>query len=190
MSIVSIWCRHEGDNVIGIGADIPWYIPSDAKRFRNLTLGQTLVVGDKTYESLPNRTLPNRKFIVLSKEADYKVSDDVNHKVVNDVTLLIDYPEDLYLSGGASVYRLFFTDKRLMPDIVVDCVYHGNIREGLQGPKIDVSASVAVLEKEYTPLPQTFELDNVVTTVWLKRKSFVEQSVVKRILSYLETEGK
>ena len=48
----------------------------------------------------------------------------------------------------------------------------------------------SVLEQKYKPLPISFELDNVTTTVWLLKGAFVEQSVVKKILQYLETEGK
>lgn len=190
MTIVSIWCRHYGDSIIGIGPDIPWYIPSDAKRFRNLTINNTLVVGKTTYETFPNRTLPNRKFVVLSDKPDYEVSDKQNHKVVTDINLLKDYPEDLYVSGGASVYKAFFTIEKIMPDVVVDCVYHGKMKEGLNGPIISVQPCVDVLEKKYFALPQKFELDDVVTTVWLKKGDFVEQETVKKILNYLQTEGK
>ena len=179
MTIVSIWCRHKNDSIIGIGPDIPWYIPSDAKRFRNLTINNTLVVGKTTYETFPNRTLPNRKFIVLSDVADYEVSDKQNHKVVTDINELKDYPEDLYISGGASVYKAFFTIPKLRPDIVVAC-----------GPKISVAPCVEVMEKEYFALPQKFELDNVITSIWLKKGDFVEQETVKKILNYMETEGK
>ena len=115
MTIVSIWCRHVNDSIIGIGPEIPWYIPSDAKRFRNLTINNTLVVGKTTYETFPNRTLPNRKFIVLSDTADYEVSDKENHKVITDINLLKDYPEDLYVSGGAGVYAMFFNTPSIMP---------------------------------------------------------------------------
>lgn len=190
MTKVAIWCRHQGDDIIGIGANIPWNIPSDSRRFRHITLGQTLVVGTTTYESLPNRTLPNRRFVILALDAGYEVSDVKNHQVITDIQKLADYPEDLYISGGASVYAAFFKDEKLRPDIVVDCVYHGEVKAGLTGKPVSVAASVTIMREKYHPLPQTYELDNVVTTVWLKKGDFVEQSVVKRILNYLETEGK
>ena len=57
MTKIAVWCRHDGDNLIGIGAKIPWHIPSDFRRFRKLTESEALVVGEKTYESFPNRTL-------------------------------------------------------------------------------------------------------------------------------------
>ena len=76
-----------------------------------------------------------------------------------------------------------------MPDVVVDCVYQGEIAPEVKD-LINVNKSVEVLEAKYFALPQRFELDNVITTVWLKKGDFVEQSVVKNILNYLETEGK
>ena len=189
MTIVAIWCRHIGDNVIGAGSGLPWIIPSDTRRFRNLTEGQIKVMGRRTYEGMPQKVLMGRRVIVLDVDGSCEVFDKENHIVVDDVNKLKDYAEDLYISGGASVYALFLATPKIMPDIVVDCMYKGEITAGKEN-LINIDASVAVLEKKYFALPQKFELDNVVTTVWLKKGDFVEQSVVKKILNYLETEGK
>lgn len=189
MTIVAIWCRHHGDNVIGAGSGLPWRIPSDTRRFRNLTEGKTKVMGRRTYEGMPQKVLMGKKLIVLDIDNDCEVFDKANHIVVDDAEKLKDYGEDLYISGGASIYAKFFTTESIMPDVVVDCVYHGEI-EVCSKDLINIDASIAVLEKKYFALPQQFELDNVITTVWLKKGDFVEQSVVKNILQYLETEGK
>ena len=85
MTKVAIWCRHTGDNIIGIGAAIPWHVKSDFQRFRRITEGQTLVAGQKTYESFPGRTLPNRKIFVLTDDAGYEVADEKNHTAVHDI---------------------------------------------------------------------------------------------------------
>ncbi len=189
MTIVSIWCRHKGDNIIGAGVGLPWKIPSDTRRFRNLTEGQIMVMGGRTYGGMPQKVLTGRKVIVLDNSGKTEILDKDNHIVVDNVEKLKDYPEDLYISGGATIYAIFFTTPSIMPDIVVDCVYSGPINEGATD-LIDVNRSVAVLEQKYFALPQTFELDGVVTTVWLKKGDFVEQSTVKKIMQYLETEGK
>ena len=76
MTKVAIWCRHINDNIIGIGPQIPWHIPSDFKRFRKMTEGCNLVAGETTYESFPNKTLPNRDIYVLTLNKDYEVSDN------------------------------------------------------------------------------------------------------------------
>lgn len=189
MTRVAIWCRHQGDNIIGAGTGLPWKIPSDTRRFRNLTEGQVMVMGGNTYSGMPQKVLIGRKIIVLDIFAKTEVFDKDNHIVLDDAEKLKDYPEDLYISGGATIYAKFFTTPEIMPDIVVDCVYKGAINENATN-LIDVNRSVAVLEAKYYALPQRFELDNVVTTVWLKKGDFVEQAPVKKILQYLETEGK
>lgn len=189
MTIVAIWCRHKGDNIIGAGVGLPWKIPSDTRRFRNLTAGQTMVMGGRTYGGMPQKVLMGRKVIVLDMSGKTEIFDKENHILVDNAAKLKDYPEDLYISGGATIYAIFFTTPSIMPDIVVDCVYGGEINEGLSD-LIDVNRSVEVLEQKYFALPQTFELDGVVTTVWLKKGDFVEQSTVKKIMQYLETEGK
>ncbi len=103
MTIVAIWCRHIGDNVIGAGSGLPWKIPSDTRRFRNLTEGQIKVMGRRTYEGMPQKVLMERRVIVLDADGACEVFDKVNHIVVDDVNKLKDYAEDLYISGGASV---------------------------------------------------------------------------------------
>jgi hypothetical protein len=146
-------------------------------------------MGRRTYEGMPQKVLLGRKLIVLDIDNSCEVFDKENHIVVDDADKLKDYPQDLYISGGASVYAKFFTTPAIMPHIVVDCVYQGEIAPEMKD-LINVSKSVEVLEKKYFALPQRFELDNVITTVWLKKGDFVDQSVVKSILQYLETEGK
>lgn len=189
MTIVAIWCRHQGDNIIGAGSGLPWRIPSDTRRFRNLTEGKVKVMGRRTYEGMPQKVLLGKKLIVLDIDNTCEVFDKENHIVVDDAEKLADYGKDLYISGGASIYAKFFNTPKIMPDIVVDCVYQGEILPQATD-LINVNASVAVLEKKYFALPQRFELDNVITTVWVKKGDFVEQSVVKNILQYLESEGK
>lgn len=190
MTIVAVWCRHKDDNVIGIGANIPWRVSSDFKRFRRLTEGQNLVAGEKTYESFPNRTLPNRKIYVLSFNPDYEVSDAQNHFVVTDVKEFQDFKGALYLAGGASVYKTFMTAvPKLLPDIVVDSVYQGELNPELQGEKIDITSCVETLHKKYQKISNDYEEDGVVTSVWLKKGDFVDCSVIKHIFNAIENKG-
>jgi hypothetical protein len=186
---ISIWCRHKDDNIIGVGTNIPWNVPSDSRRFRKLTENKTLVVGKKTYESFPDRTLPNRRIIVLTSDKNYEVSDKNNHHTESKINNLKNFPEDLYICGGAAVYDAFFTGSSLSPEIVIDCVYNGELLQGLNGDPVAVSKSVEVMQNKYYPLPTTYELDNVKTTVWLQKGSFIEQKTLKEILTYLEREG-
>ncbi len=189
MTKVAVWCRHKGDNIIGIGPKIPWHVPSDFKRFRRITKGQNLVAGETTYETFPNRTLPERKIYVLTLNPDYEVSDKENHFVVNDIREFKDFPEDLYISGGATVYRLFMTGgAKLLPDIIVDCEYQGDLPTGLPGQPVDITPCVEVMRQKYRQMSADYELDNIITRVMVKKGDFVEQSVLKKIIEAIEEE--
>lgn len=186
MTVVAIWCRHIGDNLIGVEADIPWQVPSDTKRFLDVVNGQTVVCGRKTYEGLPNRTIEGCKLFVLTSDADYEVADEVNHTAILGQKPLAELEEDLYIAGGAQVYRLFMSGKeKLKPQIVVDCIYEGEVTAAL-GNRVDISESIAIMEKGYRRVSPYYVLDGIKSAIWLKRGEFVEQSVLKRIVAILE----
>ena len=187
MTKVAIWCRHKDDNIIGIGTKIPWHVKSDFQRFRRITEGQNLVAGQTTYESFPNRTLPNRKIFVLTLDADYEVSDSANHRVVNDVRFFKDWEEDLYIVGGATIYKLFMSGgSKLMPQIVVDCVYDGKLPDDLPGQPVDITPCAEILQKNYRQISADYELDGIVTRIFVRKGEFVEQNVLKHIVKAIE----
>ena len=190
MTIVAIWCRHAGDNVIGIGQNIPWHVSSDFKRFRRITEGGIVLAGERTYESFPNKTLPNRKIYVLTFNPDYEVSDKENHFVITDVNVLKNVDEPIYLSGGASVYKAFMTGAfDLSPDMVVDSVYQGDLNPDLNGPKVDITPCIESLEKNYRQVSIDYLEDNIITRVLIKKGDFVDQVVIKHILTAIENNG-
>src|SRR3989344_5094956 len=89
--------------VIGGDNDLPWYLPEDLKHFKKLTLGKTVLMGRKTYESIVNRLgkpLPGRKNVVISRQADYKVPDGVLVFQSLDEALKVLSAEDIYVIGG------------------------------------------------------------------------------------------
>ena len=186
MTKVAIWCRHTGDNVIGIGNSFPWHIASDLAKFRRITEGQYVVAGRKTYESFPGRTLPERKIIVLTFSPNYEVSDPQNHFVCTECKELAEFKHDLYIAGGAQIYELFLTDgNTLKPEIVVDCEYKGEL-EVMTGDKTEISKCVEILHKDYRKISRDYEQDNVVTAIWVRKGCFVEQSVLKRLVGAIE----
>ena len=67
--MIAIVVAHASNGVIGRDGGLPWHLPSDLKRFRELTSGHTVVMGRRTYESIPDRfrPLPNRRNLVLSR---------------------------------------------------------------------------------------------------------------------------
>jgi hypothetical protein len=184
MTKIAVWCRHSGDNIIGIGASIPWNVPSDAKFFRRVTENTNLVCGRATYESFPNHNLLRRKIYVLTSNAEYEVSDPAQHIVVTDIKAFKDFDEPLYIGGGAQVYKLFM--QKQAPEIVVDCCYNGALDASLKGEIAEITSCIERLHKSYRQISIPYEKDNVTTTIWLKKGEFVPQEILKHIVLTLE----
>lgn len=94
------------NNELGKGNDLIWRIPEDMKFFKNTTIGNTILMGRKTFESLPG-LLKDRKHIVLSKSNDFP-NEVIVYSSIDD--FMNDYKnreEDVYVIGGGSIYRLF-----------------------------------------------------------------------------------
>ena len=184
MTKIAIWCRADQTNIIGIGPNIPWHVASDFKRFRRITNGKNIVAGQTTYESFPSRTLPNRKIFVLTFDEKYQVSDPQNHLVVTDIKAFKDFPEDLYICGGASVYKLFM--EKQAPDIIVDSCFYGKIDSSLEGSPVDITYCVEQMQKNYKQVSLTYDIDDIKTAVYIKKGEFIDQSVLKHIITAIE----
>lgn len=74
MTLGAIWAQSL-DGIIGDGAGMPWHLPEDLKHFKETTLGSPIIMGRRTWESLPVKPLPGRKNIVLSSREDDEWSD-------------------------------------------------------------------------------------------------------------------
>ncbi len=103
MTITCIVAMAE-NRVIGRDGDLPWRLPADLKRFKRVTMGHTLVMGRKTWESI-GRPLPGRTSVVLTKQVDYEVPEGVRVAASMDEALAGSAGEDeVFVIGGASVY--------------------------------------------------------------------------------------
>ena len=89
------------NNELGIDNHLLWNIPSDLKYFKSVTMGYPVVMGKKTYESI-GKPLPGRKNIVLSNSLQ-----DDRVIVINDINEVLKMKEDVFVIGGASVYKMF-----------------------------------------------------------------------------------
>lgn len=96
------------NNAIGKGGDIPWRIKEDFRHFQKLTLGHACVMGDVTFESLPDsaRPLPGRENIVLTFDRDYKPQGATIFFSWEEALAFLKEREKVYLCGGASIYKL------------------------------------------------------------------------------------
>jgi dihydrofolate reductase len=93
------------NNVIGRGNTLPWRIPEDLARFKALTLGSTLVMGRRTFESI-GRPLPGRTTLVLTRRIDLVVPGVLIAHTREEAVAMARGPH-AFIAGGAEVYRLF-----------------------------------------------------------------------------------
>ena len=118
MSIELVWAQ-DYNSGIGKEGDLPWKIPEDLRNFKKITLGHTIIMGRKTWDSLPFKPLPKRTNIVLSsKKIDgikvYK-SIDKCLKVVKELGVT-----KVFIIGGESVYKSFLPIASVLHLTLVD----------------------------------------------------------------------
>ena len=105
MSTVILVVARADNGVIGRDGTLPWHLPDDLKRFKALTLGTPMVMGRRTFESLPG-LLPGRRHIVLTRNPDWRAD---GAEVVRDVeqALRVADAPSISIIGGADIFRLF-----------------------------------------------------------------------------------
>lgn len=98
--------------IIGVGGQLPWRLPRDLAHFKRLTLNTTVLMGRKTFDSI-GRALPERRNLVLTRQADFQAEDVIVCEDLERVQSLLQPEERLMVIGGAEIYRLTlpFTDR-------------------------------------------------------------------------------
>jgi len=111
------------NGVIGRGGTLPWHLADDLRRFKRLTMGHTLVMGRKTWESI-SRPLPGRRMVVITRQTDYR-ADGVQVAGSLDDALAVAAAagdEEAFVIGGAEIYRLAMprTDRLYLTRVLAD----------------------------------------------------------------------
>ena len=103
MTVGLIWAQSTS-GVIGRDGGIPWRLPADQTRFKELTMGHTVVMGRLTWESLPAnvRPLPGRRNVIVTRQADY-MADGADVVTTLDDALTSD---ESWVIGGGEIYAL------------------------------------------------------------------------------------
>lgn len=92
------------DRAIGGENQLLWHLPADLKRFKSLTSGHSIIMGRKTYESLPNGALPNRRNIVISKQLQSRENIELVHSL-EEALALTEEEDRVYIIGGGQLYE-------------------------------------------------------------------------------------
>jgi len=102
---VTLVVARASNGVIGRDGKLPWHLPADLKRFKALTMGSVMVMGRKTFESLPG-LLPGRRHIVLTRDSDWTAQGaEVVHTPQQALAAAGDLPVSVI--GGAEIFRIF-----------------------------------------------------------------------------------
>ncbi len=93
------------NNAIGKNGDLLYHISQDLRRFKALTMGYPVIMGRKTFESLPSGALPGRRNIVVTHNPDYCAKDTETAPSVDEAVMLCEGAEKCFIIGGESLYR-------------------------------------------------------------------------------------
>lgn len=117
LSIIA--CISQTNRAIGYQNRLLYHIKSDLTRFRELTTGHTIIMGRKTYESLPNGALPHRRNIVVSRSMKEMEGCEV-YPNLEAALKAAESPQEIFIIGGESIYRQSLPAARKLYLTVVD----------------------------------------------------------------------
>ena len=115
-----VWAQAR-NGVIGAGGGLPWHLPEDLALFRRLTTGSTVVMGRRTWESLPDRfrPLPGRRNVVLTSDRSWS---GAGARPAASVAQVLAEHDSFWVIGGATVYAGFLphADRLVVTDVDAD----------------------------------------------------------------------
>ena len=106
MIIHLIWAQ-DNNGGIGLNGQLPWHISEDLKNFKKITSNSTIIMGRKTWDSLPKKPLPNRENIVMSSS---NIPNAISFNSYEGCISQLKKKniEKVFIIGGRSIYKLFF----------------------------------------------------------------------------------
>lgn len=104
---ISIIVAIAANNAIGKNNDLLWHISKDLLRFKQITEGHYIIMGKRTYFSLPKRPLPNRTNMIITDVADEKIDDCIMAYSIDDAINKMDNSKENFIIGGGSIYSQF-----------------------------------------------------------------------------------
>jgi dihydrofolate reductase len=105
--MISIIVAISENNGIGMNNDLLFHLPDDLKRFKKLTSGKTVIMGKRTWESLPKRPLPNRKNVVITDIENEIIGGSVTAYSIDDAVKKCIGDGEVFIIGGGSIYKQF-----------------------------------------------------------------------------------
>ena len=123
--IISLIAAMGKNRVIGADNSIPWKLPQDMKRFKELTTGKPVVMGRKTFEAI-GRMLPNRTNIIITRDRNYKAEGCVVVHSTEEALKAAHKNQEFMIIGGAEIYKQFLPIANRMYLTFIDKNFEGD----------------------------------------------------------------
>ena len=144
--MLSIIVAISENNAIGKAGDLLCYLPDDLKHFKALTMGATVVMGKKTFFSLPRRPLPNRRNIVLTRDLSFTYDNTEIAHSIEELQKMLTADENVFIIGGGEVYRQFIP---LADELQITHIHHNWDDADTFFPEIDSTIWQCVNEERH-----------------------------------------
>lgn len=149
---VSLIVAVSQNGVIGKNNQLPWHLPEDLKRFKQLTMGRPIVMGRKTFESI-GKPLPGRTNIVITRQKDFSCCGSLTAPSLDEALRICEKEPQVFVIGGAQVF------KHALP--IADRIYLTRIHKDYEGDTFfrwDEPSWKEVSREDFlqAPLPHTF----------------------------------
>ena len=141
------------NGVIGAGNKLPWHLPADLKRFKQLTMGHPILMGRKTFESI-GKPLPGRTNIVITRQEGFQACGATVAHSLEEALQICEGQEEVFVIGGAEIY------KQALP--LADRIYLTRVDADFEGdtflPALDPARWKETAREEFPagPLPHSF----------------------------------
>lgn len=145
--MISIIVAIAENRAIGKNNDLLWHIPADLKRFKRITKGHPVIMGKRTWESLPLKPLPGRRNIVITDQPGERIDGCETVYSIEEAAGLCQPGEENFIIGGASVYRQFLP----LADRLYLTLVHKNFEGDVFFPEIDYGSWTKVDQEECPP---------------------------------------
>lgn len=160
--MISLVYAQSRNGIIGRDGGLPWHISSDLKRFKELTTGKPVIMGRKTWDSLPRKPLPGRRNIVITRQKGFTAEGAVVTQTVEQALRAAGDVPEICVIGGADVYRQFMPLAQRIYLTEVDLEVDGDAKAPVlearhwksvseeqhpKGPKDDAAFALKVLDR-------------------------------------------
>ncbi len=125
------------NGVIGRDNALPWHLPEDLAHLKRTTLGHPVIMGRKTWDSLPRkfRPLPGRRNVVVTRQADWQAEGAQRAASVADAITLCGDAPDAWVLGGAEIYRTALPLATTLVVTEIDAIFEGDAHAPELGPE-------------------------------------------------------